>query len=427
MSKPVSSLIPGSGRPSSKPAANWTPNLKGTDLPRAASNGIQQGFTLLYSLRDTVNQTQIDLYNMVQYGTWQERTQTSPSGLPNGALWCHTDFLNAVYQARVDPKSNTLQWWYASGVIWLPPGVNFNVTLGANDIGLQLAIHGYLLVWDGVGPQMQCLLFGPCSGGSAGGSTGGGSSSGGSGGGGSGTGGSGPGSTNPIPPGVAVAGPVTNFKVSSTTVDLTAKTVTATFSWSLPTVNASQFAGVQLWLINSASLTPSELGATSGNATSLTITVPFPAVGITPLIVAAITVDSKIGLTQNPTTGEGQASPSVIWNTGTGGLDPGEVTSFILNNTHTNADGSVTGVFSWSMELIIGDRAQAFAGVQFWRNSPAPRALVGSVTGQYNNIQTAVAITAPASAVGQTWTIQALCVNTVGTVSNQGPSVNWVI
>lgn len=424
----VSTQLPGRGRPPSKPAASWFPNLKGTNLPHAAANGIQQGFSLLYSLRDTANQTQTDLNNMSQYGTWQERTQVNADGMPNGALWYHTDFLGAVYQVRLDPKSNSLQWFWASGVIWLPPGVTFNANLGPNDIGLLLAAHGYLFVWDGVGPQLQCQLYGPCSAGGGGGSTGGGSSSGGSGGGGSGTGGSGPGSTNPIPPGVAVAGPVTNLKVSSTTVDLTAKTVTATFSWTLPTVNASQFAGVQLWIINGLGLTPTEIAATSATATSATVTIPLPQLGVVPLVVAAITVDSKIGLTQNPTTGEGQPSPNIIWTTGTGGVDPGQVTAFILNSTHTNADGSVTGVFTWSMSLIsIGTAALAFAGVQFWRNSPAPRQLLGSVTGQYNNIQTAVALTAPASAVGQTWTIQALCVNTVGTVSTVGPSVNWVI
>lgn len=148
MSNPLhSSQLPGQGSPTSKPAASWTPNLKGSNLPRAATNGIQQGFSLIYSLRDTANQTLTDLANMVEYGTWLDLIQTSPQGMPNGALWFVTDRRDIVYQVRIDRKSTAPQWFFAIGIQW----ENTPVTdkLGLNDTGYMVAANSHLTVWNG--------------------------------------------------------------------------------------------------------------------------------------------------------------------------------------------------------------------------------------------------------------------------------------
>ena len=96
------------GQPS-QPASGWFPSLRGSNLPQAAVNGIQQGFSLVYSLRDTVNQLQVTVKNMVQYGKASERSQVNPQAVPDGALFLETD-TRAVYHARLKTNSTTRDW-----------------------------------------------------------------------------------------------------------------------------------------------------------------------------------------------------------------------------------------------------------------------------------------------------------------------------
>lgn len=112
------STTPVPGQPS-QPASGWFPSLRGSNLPAAAQNGIQQGFTLLYSLRDTVNQLQATVKNMVQYGTAQQRSQVSAQAMPDGALFFETD-TGGVYQARLKPNSTTRDWVLAINGVAAP-------------------------------------------------------------------------------------------------------------------------------------------------------------------------------------------------------------------------------------------------------------------------------------------------------------------
>jgi hypothetical protein len=97
-------MTPGTAKPGA-----WFPSLKGTDLPTAAINGIEQGFTLLYALRDSVTQLQQSTAKLVQYGTKQDRQQANAQALADGALWVETD-THLIYQVRMDPKSTSKQW-----------------------------------------------------------------------------------------------------------------------------------------------------------------------------------------------------------------------------------------------------------------------------------------------------------------------------
>lgn len=378
----------------------------------------------LNSLQSQTNAI-IGSFASICYGSMQERINADPSNLSLGSLWFVTDFPGAIYQVRNNTKDAKQEWFWAGGVIWLPDNSPFSpgYTLGPNDIGLMLARHGFLFVWDGVGPQLQCLIYGPCSAGGGGGNTGGGSNTGGTGGGGSGTGGTGPGSTNPIPPNVQVAGPVGNFQISNNSVDLNAQTVTATFSWTPPTTNASQYAGVQLWIVGGT--TVSELGQFT--TSPQTITIPFPSLGVEPLVVGAITIDSNIGITADPTTGSGQAFPTVIWNTGTGGLSPGYVQNLVIYPSILNPDGSYSAIVGWDNSSLTIFATQ----VQVWLVSTSGNdQVLASVSGQGQNIPSNTTITAPASAFGQSWTIAVVAINSVGTPNSQpsqAPTRIWVV
>jgi streptogramin lyase len=99
---------------SAQPPSSWYPNLSGLNLPRALTNGMQQAFSLLYSLRDSMTQAQQTTNRFVQYGTEKERTQTDAQSAPDGALWFDTDADGAgvyrVFQARLNPDTTTRQW-----------------------------------------------------------------------------------------------------------------------------------------------------------------------------------------------------------------------------------------------------------------------------------------------------------------------------
>jgi len=110
--------IPGQ---SSQPPSSWFPNLKGSGLPRTAINGLQQSFSLIYSLRDTLAQLETTVRNLVQYGTNQERTQVngglSAQAVPDGALYFETD-TGQVFQSRLNPNSTTRDWFLViNGVV----------------------------------------------------------------------------------------------------------------------------------------------------------------------------------------------------------------------------------------------------------------------------------------------------------------------
>src|SRR5215475_9709154 len=95
-------------------ASGWYPPLNNLGLPRALTNGIQQGFSLTYSLRDTVTQLQTQVQSiqnkMVQYGTNKQRTQDPNSAglVPDGALFFETD-TGDVYQSRQPPQTGSAQ------------------------------------------------------------------------------------------------------------------------------------------------------------------------------------------------------------------------------------------------------------------------------------------------------------------------------
>ena len=96
------------GRPS-QPASGWYPPLNNLGLPTQLTNGIQQGFTLIYSLRDTVNQLQATVSKLVQYGSSQNRQNTNAQAMPDAALWFETD-TGKIYQARLNSTSNLREW-----------------------------------------------------------------------------------------------------------------------------------------------------------------------------------------------------------------------------------------------------------------------------------------------------------------------------
>lgn len=81
-------------------------------MPQAAVNGINQAFTLLYSLRDTLTQHQATTLKMLQYGTDQDRKNTKASTLADGSLWVDTDAAHAgkIFQVRYKPTTNDLEW-----------------------------------------------------------------------------------------------------------------------------------------------------------------------------------------------------------------------------------------------------------------------------------------------------------------------------
>ena len=430
---------PPSGRTRIQPPNRNYPQLQGLSLPTPLTQAITQGYQLSYAVRDQTTANQDAINHLANYGTWEDRLNTAPTALPVGALWFHTDFKNAVYQVRVDPKTNQLDWFYATGVIWVPPGLTFNPVLGINDIGLMILTGGRILIWDGVGPQLSVG-----GGGTGGGGTGQGTTGGGGGGtvGPGGGGGGGGGGVNPIPPGATVAGPVGNFQISNTTTSGSGQnmTATATFSWTLPTTNPDLYAGVQIWIVGGTA--PAEIGSAGPTDTSVTITIPIPQLGIAPLVIGAISVDKNIGLTYDANSGLGQNPPSVIWTTGGGGGNPGQVVNFVLISQTVNPDGSVTGLFSFSLSLIINSPAALyFAGVQLWRvasTGSEGQGAIGGVSGHATdpNLNSATA-TAPASAVGETWTVAAITVNTVGTLganpadygspSFQAQTIPWTI
>ena len=138
----------------SQPASGWYPSLDGLNLPRALTNGVQQGFSLIYSLRDTVNQLQTTVSRMVQYGTHSDRTQTKAQATPDGALWFETDRATVFYQARFNINSSVREWFYAGGIMYdtlanRPAAPD----LGANDVGFLFLASGgnQLYRWNGTG------------------------------------------------------------------------------------------------------------------------------------------------------------------------------------------------------------------------------------------------------------------------------------
>lgn len=148
---------PASGRTSSKPPASNYPQLDSLKLPRPLTQAITQSFQVAYAVRDQATANSDAINRISQYGNWQERTNTDPTSLPDGALWFHTDYHNAVYQVRVDKKMNQLAWFYATGVIWTGSAIDpQKLGLGPNDIGLMAAATGHLYVWDGT--QLVTLI-----------------------------------------------------------------------------------------------------------------------------------------------------------------------------------------------------------------------------------------------------------------------------
>jgi hypothetical protein len=156
-------LPPPSLPTSSQPPATTFPQLGNLNLPRPLTQAITQSFQVAYAVRDQATATSNALVRKLQYGTWNDRINTDPTSLPIGALWFHTDFLNAVYQIRMDPKSNQLQWFYGTGVIWIPTGIDVTtlpklLALALNDIGFMVASSGHLYVWDGKGPNLTTII-----------------------------------------------------------------------------------------------------------------------------------------------------------------------------------------------------------------------------------------------------------------------------
>lgn len=91
------------------PAAGWYPNLSAKSSTKDLADAITQGYQLLYSLRDALNQQQQSLARTIQYGTAQQLSQSNAQAVPNGALWFDTDDGNS-YQARLAPQQTTRQW-----------------------------------------------------------------------------------------------------------------------------------------------------------------------------------------------------------------------------------------------------------------------------------------------------------------------------
>lgn len=152
------------------PATNYPSGLesarmqKNGALPRQLTDAVQQAFQVTYSVRDQTTANADAINHMNMYGTMQQRLDTAPTAVPDGALWYVTDYPNAVYQNRMDPKINQLAWFYATGVVWQENTKWANAvgfTLGANDTGYMIATGGgYLLVWNGA--AYDCKIKGPC-------------------------------------------------------------------------------------------------------------------------------------------------------------------------------------------------------------------------------------------------------------------------
>lgn len=137
--------------PRVQPATGWFPSLKGSNLPRAAVNGIQQGFSLIYSLRDTVNQQASTVSNLIQFDTHKDRIETRAQSMPGGMIWLESDRNTAFYQTRLAPNSTTRDWFYAGGIYYdvmanRPTDLN-----NINDVGfLFLASDAHHLYhWNG--------------------------------------------------------------------------------------------------------------------------------------------------------------------------------------------------------------------------------------------------------------------------------------
>jgi hypothetical protein len=111
MSTPTGPIpgIPSSPGTPSQPASSWFPNLANLGLPRALTSGVQQSFSLVYSLRDQVNALQATVEKLLQYGTNHDRLQVNAQAMPDGALYFETD-TKTIWQARMNPKSNSREW-----------------------------------------------------------------------------------------------------------------------------------------------------------------------------------------------------------------------------------------------------------------------------------------------------------------------------
>lgn len=134
----------------SQPATGWYPNLRGTGAPAALQNGMQQSFSLLYSLRDTVNQQAQTIAKVIQYDTHLSRLNTTAQAMPDCGLWFESDRNTAFYMARLAPQQTTRAWFYQGG-IYADLFQNQPTDLSDNDLGfLFLAIdQKQLYRWDG--------------------------------------------------------------------------------------------------------------------------------------------------------------------------------------------------------------------------------------------------------------------------------------
>lgn len=94
----------------SNPAAGWYPNLTANSNVATVGQSVNQLYTLVYSLRDTLNQVQRTVGMMNQYGTDNQRQQFNPQVAPDGALWFDTDTGDS-YQARLATQQTTRQWF----------------------------------------------------------------------------------------------------------------------------------------------------------------------------------------------------------------------------------------------------------------------------------------------------------------------------
>ena len=154
---------------SQPPAANYPQlqNLKiGTNgaLPNQLTQAIQQSFETTYSVRDQTTANADAINHMLLYGSMQQRLDTAPTAVPDGALWYVTDYPNAVYQNRVDPKTQQLAWFYATGVVWQENAQwasTVGFALGPNDLGYtHITGGGYIEIWNG--KSFDCKIKGPC-------------------------------------------------------------------------------------------------------------------------------------------------------------------------------------------------------------------------------------------------------------------------
>lgn len=143
--------------PRVQPATGWFPKLKGTNLPREVVNGMQQSFSLTYSLRDTVNQQSDTIQKLLQYDTHRNRKQTRAQSMPDCMLWFESDRQTAFYQARLQPDSTTRDWYYAGGIyfaasIYRPSDLDSTHDTGFLFMGLDVPGGNFHLQrWNGTG------------------------------------------------------------------------------------------------------------------------------------------------------------------------------------------------------------------------------------------------------------------------------------